>query len=208
LSVLIRLAQENNMIKKILIATRNKGKFPEIVEKIKDLPFEFLNLNDFDNAGDVEETAMTFEGNAIIKAMTYGIRANCLVLADDSGLEIDALNGKPGVMSARYVEGTDEDRYLKVLEEMKDVSDEKRTARFKCVIAIYNPENQEIKTFEGKVEGVILREPRGDKGFGYDPIFYVPEIGKTLAEIEVGHKNSVDHRGRALENAKPFLRQL
>lgn len=195
-------------MKKFLIATRNQGKLPEITEKIKDLPFEFLSLNDFDNAQDVKETAMTFEGNAIIKAFVYGTRTNCLVLADDSGLEIDTLDGKPGVLSARYAEGTDEDRYRKVLEEMKDVPDEERTARFKCVIAVYNPENQEVRTFEGKVEGVILREPKGDKGFGYDPIFYVPEIRKTLAEIELNDKNLIDHRGRALEKSKPYLKEI
>lgn len=192
--------------KKILIATRNKGKFPEIMEKLKDLPLEFFSLNDFDKPDskikEVEETAMTFEGNAIIKAVVYGTRLNMLTLADDSGLEIDALGGRPGIFSARYVEGSDKDRYEKILEEMRDVPEEKRTARFKCVIAIYNPENQNILTFEGIVEGMILRETKGNSGFGYDPIFFVPEIGKTLAEIEIGDKNKIDHRGRALEKLK------
>jgi XTP/dITP diphosphohydrolase len=194
--------------RKLLIATRNKGKFPEIIEKLKGLDFEFVSLNDFNNAGDVEETAMTFEGNAIIKAVIFGLRTGCLTLADDSGLEVDALSGRPGVMSARYAEGSDEDRYKKIIEEMENVSDEERTARFKCVVAIYDPENQRIETFEGKVEGVILYEPKGRKGFGYDPIFYVPEIKKTLAEINVGEKNKVDHRGRALERAKKILMNM
>ncbi|HAT74050.1 MAG TPA: non-canonical purine NTP pyrophosphatase, RdgB/HAM1 family [Candidatus Moranbacteria bacterium] len=191
---------------KLLIATRNKGKFPEIMEKLKDLPLEFFSLNDFDKSDfkieEVEETAMTFKGNAIIKAVAYGAKLNMLTLADDSGLEIDALSGRPGIFSARYVEGSDQDRYEKILEEMKDVPEEKRTARFKCVIAIYNPKNQDISTFEGKIEGVILQKPKGTSGFGYDPIFFVPEIGETLAEIEIGSKNEIDHRGRALEKFK------
>lgn len=191
---------------RILIATRNKGKFPEIMEKLKDLPLEFFSLNDFDKSDskikEVEETAMTFEGNAIIKAVVYGTRLNMLTLADDSGLEIDALGGQPGIFSARYVEGSDKDRYEKILEEMRDVPEEKRTARFKCVIAIYNPKNQNILTFEGRIEGIILQNPKGNYGFGYDPIFFVPEIGKTLAEIEIGDKNKIDHRGRALEKFK------
>jgi XTP/dITP diphosphohydrolase len=193
---------------KLLIATSNKGKFSEITDKLKDLNFEFVGLNDFSDVGEADETAMTFEGNAIIKAVTFGERTNCLTLADDSGLEVDALLGRPGILSARYAEGSDEDRYRKVLEEMKDVPDEKRTARFKCVVAIYNPTNQEIKTFEGKLEGEIFRSPIGNNGFGYDPIFYVPEIGKTLGAISVGEKNEIDHRGKALEKTKKILSEI
>lgn len=193
--------------RELLIATKNKGKFPEIIEKLRDLPFEFVSLNEYD-LEEPKETAMTFEGNAIIKAVTYGVRLNCLTLADDSGLEIDALSGRPGIMSARYVQGTDKDRYEKVLEEMKDVPDEKRTARFKCVVAIYDPQDQRIETCEGAVEGRILKEPRGENGFGYDPIFFVPEIGKSTAEISVSEKNAIDHRGRALDKMKKILASL
>jgi XTP/dITP diphosphohydrolase len=194
--------------RKLLIATKNKGKFPEIIEKLNGLDFDFVSLNDFESVEEVEETAMTFEGNAIIKAVAYGSKTNCLTLADDSGLEIDALSGRPGVMSARYVEGSDEDRYKRILEEMKEVPDEEHTARFKCAIAIYDPKNQSTITFEGKVDGIILREPKGEQGFGYDPIFYIPEIGKTFAEISIDEKIKIDHRGRALEKAKKVLMEM
>ena len=194
--------------KKILIATRSKGKFPEIVSKLKGLPFEFLNLNDVGNLPqdyEVDEPAMTFEGNAIIKAMTFGKKTGFIVLTDDSGLEVDALDGRPGVYSARYVSGTDEDRNRELLKELKDVPDHKRGAQFRCVIALYDPQNEKIRTCDGVCRGRIVREPKGENGFGYDPIFYSEELGKTTAEINLEEKNSISHRGKALEKAYRIL---
>ncbi|MCH7883185.1 RdgB/HAM1 family non-canonical purine NTP pyrophosphatase [Patescibacteria group bacterium] len=194
--------------KKILIATRSKGKFPEIVSKLKGLPFEFLNLNDVGNLPqdyEVDEPAMTFEGNAIIKAMTFGKKTGFIVLTDDSGLEVDALDGRPGVYSARYVSGTDEDRNRELLKELKDVPDHQRGAQFRCVIALYDPQDEKIRTCNGVCRGRIVREPKGENGFGYDPIFYSEELGKTTAEMGLEEKNSISHRGKALEKAYRIL---
>jgi XTP/dITP diphosphohydrolase len=197
-------------MRRLLIASKNKGKVSEIKHTLADMGFEILSLNDVpgDEAKkEVEEPAMTYEGNAIIKAMTIGNRFKMLTLADDTGLEIDALDGRPGVNSARYADRTTEGRNKSVLEEMEDVADDKRTARFTSVIAIYNPETEKVTTCEGKIEGVISREPKGENGFGYDPIFYVPELGKTLAEITFNEKSSHDHRARAMEKVKEFLKE-
>ena len=194
-------------MKKMLIATRSKGKFPEIVRLLEGLPLEFLNLNDTDlpDGYEVEEPAFTFEGNAIIKAMTLGKKTGFLSLAEDAGLEVDALGGRPGVYSARYAPGTDEDRYNKLLGELSGVPEEKRTARFRTVAAIYDPETDKIRTCEGVYEGVIAEKPVGSNGFGFDPVFYNKELGKTSAEMSVDEKNSVSHRGKALRAAREIL---
>src|SRR3989344_1895100 len=166
-------------MRKILIATRSKGKFPEIVAELRGLPFEFLNLTDIPELPpklEVEEPAFTFEGNAIIKAMTLGKKTGLLTLAEDAGLEVDILNGRPGVYTARYAPGTDEDRYRKLLNELQNVSEEKRTARFRAIIAIYDPGNDRVRTCEGTYEGRIAFGPAGSNGFGYDPIFYNPQL--------------------------------
>ena len=136
-------------MKKLLIATRSRGKFPEIIAELKDLPFEFLNLNtvtELPSNFEVEESALTFEGNAIIKAMTLGKKTRLLTLAEDSGLQVDALGGRPGVYSARYAPGTDTDRNTKLLGELKVVYEEKMAERFSEVVAIYNQENDKIRT--------------------------------------------------------------
>lgn len=195
-------------MKKLLIATRSKGKFPEIISELNGLPFEFVNLSNIPELSpnfEVEEPAFTFEGNAIIKAMTIGRKTNLLTLAEDAGLEVDALNGRPGVYTARYAPGTDEDRYRKLLEELQDTPKEKRTARFKAVIAIYDPNNNKVRTCEGIYEGKITFKPEGNNGFGYDPIFYNVAMNKTNAEMTVEEKNSVSHRGQALRKAKKIL---
>jgi len=201
----------HNMTKrKLLIATRSKGKFPEIVSLLEGMPFEFLNLNDvpeIPKGYEVEEPAETFEGNAIIKAMALGKKSGLLTLAEDAGLEVDALSGQPGVYSARYAPGTDKDRYMKLLSELKNVPEKERTARFKAVIAIYDPENDRVRTCEGTYEGVIASEPKGTNGFGYDPVFYNVELGKTYAEMTLEEKNSVSHRGAALRKARVILEQ-
>jgi len=195
-------------MKRLLIATRSKGKFPEIVALLGGLPLEFVNLNDIQELSkeyEVEEPAATFEGNAIVKAMTLGRKTGLLTLADDSGLEVDALDGRPGVYSARYAPGTDEDRYMKLLNELKNVPSNKRTARFRAVVAIYNPEDEKIRTCEGICEGLITTEPVGTGGFGYDPVFFNPQLQKTNAEVTLEEKNSVSHRGISLRKARDIL---
>jgi XTP/dITP diphosphohydrolase len=194
--------------KRLLIATRSKGKFLEIVTELRELPFEFLDLDDIGSLPKgfvVEEPAMTFEGNAIIKAMTLGKKTGLIVLADDSGLEVDALGGRPGVCSARYAPGSDEARCRKLLAQLEQIPDDKLQAQFRCVIAIYDPATEKIRTCEGIYRGTVIREPRGSHGFGYDPIFYNQELDKTNAEMSVEEKNSVSHRGTALRKARRIL---
>jgi len=195
-------------MRKVLIATHNKGKFPEIIDTLKDLPFEFINLNDipgFPPGYEVEEPGKTFEGNAVIKAMTLGKKTGLLTLAEDAGLEVDALGGRPGVYTARYAPGTDEDRYLKLLQELEGVSEDKRTARFRAVVVIYDPESDKVRTAEGVYEGVIAPAPIGENGFGYDPVFYNQALGKTNAQMTREEKNEVSHRGQALRKAREIL---
>lgn len=194
-------------LRKLLIATRNKGKIEEIRLELRDLPLEVVGLEEagVPKAFEVEEPAMTMEGNAIIKAMTYGRKSGLLTMAEDAGLEVDALGGRPGVFSARYAPGTDEDRYRKLLEELADVSDVERGAQFRAVVAMYDPSNEKIRTCEGVYRGTIIRESRGENGFGYDPIFFNAELKKTNAEMTKEEKNSVSHRGMALWKAKVLL---
>jgi len=194
--------------RKLLIATRSKGKFPEIVSLLEGMSFDILNLNDVPDLPkdfEVEEPAVTFEGNAIIKAMTLGNKTGLLTLAEDAGLEVDALGGRPGVYTARYAPGTDEDRYTKLLGELDGIPEEKRTARFKAVIALYDPESDKIRTCEGVYEGRIAQQPVGTNGFGYDPIFYNVELQKTNAQMTLEEKNTLSHRGKALREARKIL---
>lgn len=196
-------------MKDLLIATRNQGKLSEITVILQGLPFRSINLDDLPTIPReyvVEETAMTFEGNAIIKAMTIGKKTGVLTLAEDSGLVVDALGGRPGVYTARYAPGTDEDRYRKLLDELKDVSKEERTARFQTVVAIYDPASDRVRTCEGVYEGIITEQPRGEHGFGYDPIFYNTTLQKTNAEMTLEEKNNVSHRGKALRRAREILK--
>jgi XTP/dITP diphosphohydrolase len=192
----------------LLIATRSKGKLPEIVAALTGLPVDLLSLSqvpDLPPGYDVEEPAMTFEGNAIIKAMTVGNRTGYLTLADDAGLEVDALQGRPGVMTKRYAPGTDADRYRKLLGELDGVPTMQRTARFRAVIAMYDPATSRVRTCEGVYAGRIAETPRGVHGFGYDPVFYDPQRQKTAAEMHVSEKNEVSHRGQALKRAYDIL---
>ncbi len=191
-------------MRELLVATGNQGKLPEMLAALGEVPFTILTLADV-QAGDVEEPAETLEGNAIIKAMIYGNRTGKLTLAEDTGLEVDALGGGPGVRTARYALGTDADRNAKLLQELHDLPDEKRGARFHTVAAIFDPESSKIRTCEGECRGRILREYRGNKSFGFGPIFLVDELGKTLSEVETDVRNSVSHRGRALAKAREIL---
>jgi XTP/dITP diphosphohydrolase len=191
----------------ILIATRNRGKIKEIRDLVKGLPLEFHSLDDVREAPDVEEDGATFEENALKKARVTAVATGMTTAADDSGLVVDALDGRPGVLSARYggEDATDEEKCLKILDEMRNVPDEFRTARFVCVLALAEP-NGEGHLFRGTCEGKIIRELRGKQGFGYDPIFLSEDTGLTFAEMDRAAKNLVSHRGRALRQFGEFLR--
>ncbi|HEC23927.1 MAG TPA: XTP/dITP diphosphatase [Chloroflexi bacterium] len=199
---------------KVLIATRNRGKLREYADLLADLtaggqPIEWVSLADLGIEREVEETGTTFEENARLKATAYARESGLLTLADDSGLEVDALGGAPGVHSARYggPELDDEGRYRLLLEALKGVPEGKRSARFRCVVAITTPEG-ELHTAEGTCEGRIAREPKGEHGFGYDPVFVVEEYGRTMAELGPEIKNRISHRARALEAIRPVLATL
>jgi len=193
---------------KLLIASRNEGKIEEFRVLLSDIPFEILSLKDIDDTlegFDVEETASTYEGNALIKAIIMGNKVGLLTLADDSGLEVEALNGRPGVFSKRYAPGTKEDRMNKMLQEMQGVEEENRGAFFQCVLALYDPVDMHVKTFDGMCEGKILTEMRGNKGFGYSALFYYKPLGKTYAEMDMEERGKISHRGRALQKVKNYL---
>lgn len=183
-----------------MIATKNAGKAREFEQLFAPLGFQVSTLLDFPDIEDIEETGTTFEENALLKARTLANILKIPVLADDSGLIVDALGGDPGVYSARYAGEPKNDRrnLEKVLNELGELPLPERTARFYCVIAFVTPDLQEI-TASGSVEGKILFEPVGENGFGYDPVFYADELGKAFAECSDKEKNSVSHRSRALQ---------
>ena len=193
-------------MRSLLLATSNLHKLEEFRAIFSDIPLRLLSLSDLQLAIDVEETGTTFAENAEMKARTYAQVSNIFTLADDSGLEIDALGGAPGVRSARYLgsEISYEERFRVILEQLKGFPADQRTARFRCVIAIAEP-SATIHIVEGVFEGVIADRPRGTNGFGYDPIFYIPELGKTFAELAPEHKNRISHRARAAQSARKFL---
>jgi len=194
-------------MRELLIATGNSGKLKEMVSALGNVPFSIKFLPDCPEGvrRDVEETGSTFEENAILKARTYGDRSGLLTLAEDSGLEVAALGGRPGVYSARYAGGSDEDRYRKLLGELEDVLAEDRGARFRAVVAIYDPKTGAVFITQGNCEGVITYEPMGEGGFGYDPVFYSNELKKTGAQMTVDEKNTISHRGRAMRAARDIL---
>lgn len=194
-------------MKKIIFATGNEGKMREIREILSDLDAEILSLKDAGIRADIVEDGKTFEENAVIKAKAICELTGEIVLADDSGLEIDYLNKEPGVYSARYM-GEDTSYHIKnrnLIERLEGVPDEQRTARFACVIAAAFPEGN-VKTVYAAMEGRIGYEERGENGFGYDPIFFLPEYGCTSAELSMEEKNKISHRGKALRMIKEELR--
>lgn len=193
-------------MRRLVIATKNLGKAREVGRMLAGLPYEIVSLADYPDAPDVEETGDTFAQNAVAKASAYADFTGELTLADDSGLEVDALGGAPGVLSSRFAP-TDAERNSKLLDLMKDIPDDKRTARFRCVVAIAQPGGK-VRTCEGKAEGIISHSPKGDQGFGYDPVFYVPELGRHFAELSADEKDAISHRGKALEQAKAALRSM
>ena len=193
--------------KKIVFATVNTGKMRETREILADLDLEVLSMKEIGFNMPIEENGTTFEENALIKARAVAGQCGEIVLADDSGLEVDYLNGDPGIYSARYM-GEETPYSIKnaaIIERLAGVPDEKRTARFVCAIAAVFPDGQELVTL-GEIQGRIDYEEKGKNGFGYDPIFYVPEFGKTTAELTDEEKNSISHRGRALRKMKEKLR--
>ncbi len=191
-------------MRELLIATSNKGKLKEILSIMNDAPFTILSMDDVGLEA-VEEPAETLEGNALIKAILYGKKSGKLTLADDTGLEVDFLNGGPGVRTARYAEGDDSARNEKLLRELADVPAEARGARFRTVAAIFDPETEKISTFEGECVGSITREYRGTNGFGFSSLFEVKENGRTLAEMEMEELHGVNHRSKAFLKAREIL---
>jgi len=184
---------------KLLICTHNENKINEIKGTLLDLNIEVVTLKDLNDETEVIEDGLTFQENAYIKASYFGHKHQLLSLSDDSGLEVKHLNGGPGVYSARYA-GNDLENNKKLLYTLTNVQN--RNAQFKTVLALYNPNTNEVKYFEGTLKGKITEQLIGRNGFGYDPVFYVPEIGKTLAELTKEEKLKVSHRGKALEKLK------
>lgn len=193
------------MIPNLLIATHNAGKLAELRELLRGVPYTLVSLSEVGIELDVDETGATLEENAALKATTYAQLAGLLTLADDSGLEVDALDGAPGVHSARYAgpDATDADRIAKLLDNIAP-HPQPWTARFRCVIAIAAPEG-DIELHGGACEGVIISHPRGDNGFGYDPAFFMPEQNRTMAELSDTEKNTVSHRAIAARKAAQTL---
>lgn len=187
--------------KKIILASNNAHKVEEIRAILSQIGYDVVSMKDI-GLGDmeIEENGTTFYENSKIKAVAIAERMDAIVLADDSGLEVDALNGAPGVYSARYAgePKSDANNNAKLLEALKDVPDEKRTARFVTVLVMLFPSGEEIHV-RGEVEGVIGHALKGDNGFGYDPLFFCPEVGKTFAELSAEEKNKTSHRARALD---------
>jgi len=193
----------------LVLATRNEGKIRELAALLEPYGFEVLSLNSFPELGEIVEDGATFKENAIIKATAVAKHTGLLALADDSGLEVDALGGAPGVYSSRFAgEGKDDlANNRKLLELLAGVPAERRTARFQCVVALAWPDGS-WRTSTGTCEGIITESPRGEGGFGYDPLFYVPEYGKTFAELDIAIKNKISHRAKALAGAVDILSKL
>lgn len=194
---------------KILLATQNLGKVRELRELLVDEEIEVLSLQDISDWEDVEENGVTFADNAALKAREAVRRTGLIALADDSGLEVDALEGAPGVYSARYAgEPKDDERNNdKLLQLLETIPEDKRTARFRCALVMVTPSGEEYLT-EGAVEGRILTQRRGLDGFGYDPVFYLPEFAQTMAELTLAEKNKLSHRAQAFRQVIPILRSL
>ena len=195
-------------MKQVVIATKNKGKAKDFEALFTPLGYEVVTMFDVAPDMEIEETGTTFEENAVLKAETLSKALGTIVIADDSGLAVDALDGAPGVYSARYAgDHDDEANIVKVLENLKGLPEEKRTARFMCALAIAGPE-METTTVFGSCEGVILEEKRGTNGFGYDPIFFVPALDRAMAELTPEEKGAISHRGNAIRKLAELLPTL
>lgn len=195
-------------MKQVVIATKNKGKAKDFEALFNPFGIEVVTMFDVAPDMEIDETGTTFEENAILKAETLANALNTLVIADDSGLVVDALDGAPGVYSARYAgDHDDEANMVKLLENLQGVPTEKRTARFMCALAIAGPEVA-TQTVFGTCEGVILEEKRGTNGFGYDPVFYVPQLERAMAELQPSEKAAISHRGNAIRKLADLLPTL
>lgn len=194
---------------RLLIATNNPGKLQEYQTLLTDLPLALTWLEREGIELEVEETGESFRENAVLKARAYARASGLLTLADDSGLEVDALGGEPGVLSSRYAgpKADDEERVRLLLRKLAGVAWEERTARFRCVIALATPQGK-VQTVEGSCEGIIAFEPWGEHGFGYDPVFYPSPFDRTMAQLPPEVKNRISHRARAAEKARAILRGL
>ena len=194
-------------MRKLLISTGNQDKIIEIKDEYKSLEYEIVSPDQLGLVLDVEETGSTLEENALLKARAGAEASNLLTLADDTGLEVDALDGRPGIYSARFAgaEATYEDNNQKLLKLLEDYPEEERTACFVTVAALVDPATGREETVRGICCGRIISEFRGDNGFGYDPIFYLPEKGKTFAELSTEEKNRISHRANALKKMKKIL---
>lgn len=188
---------------KLVIATRNRGKFIEISESLSGIELELIPLWDFPHIQQVDEDQPTFQGNALKKAREICSQTGLPTLADDSGLLVDALGGKPGVFSARFAgeNASDEENLKKLLIDLEKIPLKKRSARYVCVLALRFPDEREFVT-EGVCEGAIALQPKGVGGFGYDPVFLLPDLGKSMAEISLSQKERISHRGQALRKMR------
>lgn len=199
----------------LVVATNNAGKLREFRRLLDGCGFDLVTPAELGVPFDVEETGTTFEENATLKAVAAARLTGCVALADDSGLEVHYLGGRPGIFSARYAGGdrtdpalSDEDRVEVLLSEMDGVPDDRRGARFRCVIAIADAESDEVRTVDGAWEGSVGHAPRGERGFGYDPVFVVPGRGVTGAELDPDEKDRLSHRGQAARKARELLRHM
>jgi len=190
---------------KLIIATHNNDKEKELKSVLDDFPVEVMSLDQFPEIGEIEETGSTLYENAKLKAVTVNKIKNLPCLGDDTGLEVDALNGAPGVYSSRYAgeNVSYENNVTKLLRELRSTPYEKRTARFRTII-FYTDGDRELYT-QGEIQGVITENPRGTNGFGYDPVFYIPEVKKTMAELTSAEKNKLSHRGQAMRKFRKLL---
>lgn len=194
-------------MRELLLATANKGKIPGLLEGLKGAPFVFKTLNDITLPAEleVEEPGSTYESHAVIKAFIYGKHSGMLAVADDSGLELDAFPDAMGVHTAHYFEGSRAEKVAQLLQRMKDVPNDKRTCRYRDVIAMYDPLNDKVRFAYGVAEGVLATEPHGEGGFGYDQLFISNDTGKAFGVMTDAEIDSVSHRGRALRQAKEIL---
>lgn len=201
--------QERTHSTSLLVATHNVGKVAEYAQLLADLPLQLTSLDAEGVTEDVEETGSTFAENARLKALAYAKMTGMWAWADDSGLEVDALNGQPGVYSARYAgpQATDAENNQKLIAALRNVPEDERSARFRCVVAIATPDGQ-VHTVADSVEGRMVDEPRGTHGFGYDPHFYLPELDLTMAQLTPVEKNRISHRGKASRQGRELLLTL
>ncbi len=202
--------RSSNLIERqLLVATTNPGKAKEIKRLLAGLNIRIESLSDYPGFGQFEEKGSTFEENSCGKAIFYSLQYPGLVLAEDSGLEVEALQGKPGVFSARFSgpRATDKKNINKLLRLMKNIPEKKRKARFICVVSLAR-RGKILKVYRGELKGRILEKPRGQRGFGYDPVFFYPPLGRTLAELTTEEKNEISHRGRALKKMRTYLEKL